>query len=352
MVNNKKEFRLIVQMVQGKSFRAGPYAGLGIAYCRHAKSEESDGKVILDIKISRRGFGRYKPVTKIWEMLMQKPDQFIKYDSDLIKISKIGYIYESKEKGITWQFNLEAILNFEDMSKIEKKEYMKFYPKYIRDKWKNDPHFPGDYKPLVSNLKKLKTPITVDDDRANKFKKYSQENRAKNLLTIGRGGNTFVHKWPKLYVNDFYKDVELDSKFTIDQYLKTILEKPPTEPKAMEATIHEIIETMLIEKQYYVVHEGSVGKGRFDFLVKDKNEDYFAIEVKIGNGNRAAKQLSGYITKLKNNPDLFEIPKNAKINGIILCGNPSEKARKEADDYGYQVWTYNLGIKIPELEKI
>lgn len=343
MVNNKKEFRLIVHMVQGKNFIAGPYAGLGIAYYRHSKSEESDGKVILDINISRRGFGKYKPVIKIWEMLMQKPDQFIKCDNDLIKISKIGYIYESKVKGITWQFNLEEILNFDNMSKLEKKEYMKFYPKYIRDKWKKYSNFPGGYKPLVSNLKKLKTPITVDDDRANKFKKYSQENRAKNLLTIGRGGNTLVHKWPKLYVKDFYEDIELDGEFIIDQYLKTILE---------EATIHEIIETILIEKQYYVVHEGSVGKGRFDFLVKDNNEDYFAIEVKIGNGNRAAKQLYGYITKLKNNPDLFEIPNKAKINGIILCGNPSEKARKEADDYGYQVWTYNLGIKIPELEKI
>jgi hypothetical protein len=352
VANNKKEFRLIVQMVQGKYFRAGPYAGLGIAYYRHAKSEKSVGKVILDIKISRRGFGRYKPDIKIWKSLMQKPGQFIKYNGDLIKISKIGYIYESKEKGITWQFNLEGILNFKDMSKTEKKEYMKFYPKYIRDKWKKYPDFPGGYKPLVSSLKKLKTPITVNNDKANKFKKYSQKNRAKNLLPIGRGGNTFVHKWPDLYSRDFYKDNELNSEFTIDQYLKTILEKPPTEPKAMEATIHEIIETMLIEKQYYVVHEGSVEKGRFDFLVRDKNGDYFAIEVKIGNGNGAAKQLSGYITELKNNLDSFEIPNNAKIKGIILSGNPSEKARKEADNYGYQVWTYNLGIKIPELEKI
>lgn len=349
---DKKEFRLIVQMVPGKNFQAGPYAGLGIAYYRHAESEESAGKVILDIKITRRGLGSYWPKEEIWNRLIQRPGQFIKYDGDLIKISKIGYIYESKENGITWQFNLEKILNFEDMSKTEKKENMMFYPRFIRERWKKEEGFPGDCKPLVSNLMKLKKPITVDDDRANKFKKYSQNNKQKNLLPIKRGSNTFVHEWPELNMDDFFRDDELDGEFLIDQSLKTILEKPPTEPKAMEMTIHEIIETMLIEKQYYVVREGGVGKGRFDFVLRDKNENFFAIEVKIGNGIGAAKQLSKYISVLKKNPSLYEIPKDAKINGVILCGNHNEKTIKEADDYGYKVWTYKLGIRIPELEKI
>lgn len=345
--NNKKVFRLIVQMVRGKDFTAGPAAGLGVAYYEHTTKNESNGKVILDINISRRGFGEYKPDEAIWETLMEKPGEFVKYKDSLIKISKTGYIYESK-RGITWQFKLEKILNFEEMSKTGKKKYLKYYPTFIRTRWKNEAYFPDGYKPLVSHLKKLKKPISPNDERSNGFIKYSQYSTDKNLFPIIQGGNTFIHRWQKLSKEDFEKESELDSKYFIDQKLKTILEKPPTERGALESTIQDIIERKLIEKGYYFVAEGTTGKKRFDFLFKDKYEKYFAIEVKIGEGAGATKQLFKYISKLEKNLSKYDIPSDEKINGIILCADPSEKTKKEANKYGYDVWTYKLGLKIQD----
>lgn len=345
--NNKKVFRLIVQMVRGKDFTAGPAAGLGVAYYEHTTKNESNGKVILDINISRRGFGEYKPDYAIWETLMENPGEFVKYKDSLIKISKTGYIYESK-RGITWQFKLEKILNFEEMSKTGKKKYLKYYPTFIRTQLRDKPLFPDRYKPLVSHLKKLKKPISSDDEKSKEFIKYSQHFKVKNLFPITQGGNTFIHRWQKLSKEDFENESELDSKYFIDQNLKTILEKPPTERGALESTIHDIIKRKLLEKQYYFVDEGSVGKRRFDFLFRDKTGEYFAIEVKIGEGVGAAKQLFRYISKLEKNPSKYDIRSDEKINGIILCADPSEKTKKEADKYGYNVWTYKLGLKIQD----
>ncbi len=274
---NKKVFRLIVQMVRGKNFTAGPAAGSGDAYYEHTTKKESNGKVILDINISRRGFGDYKPDDSIWRTLMEKPGKLVEYNGSLVKISKTGYIYESK-RGVTWQFKLEKILNFRGMSKTEKEKYLKHYPKFIRTRWKNEPYFPDGYKPLVSHLKKLKVAISPDDERSNSFTKYSQNSRNKSLFPITQGGNTFVYGWPKLREGDFKDESELDSKYLIDQELKNILERPPTERGVLESTIHNIIESKLIKKQYYFVSEGTIGKRRFDFFLKIKMESILQLK--------------------------------------------------------------------------
>ncbi len=70
--------------------------------------------------------------------------------------------------------------------------------------------------------------------------------------------------------------------------------------------------------------------------------------MKIGDGAGAAKQLFKYISKLKKYPSRYDVPSNKKINGIILCANPSEKTKKQADKYGYNVWIYKLGLKIQD----
>jgi hypothetical protein len=336
VLNMKKEFRLIISAKIG-DWSGGWAAGSIIAHYFHYKKY---GKVFWYQHLHKKGLGDYyDEIDENWDSLRKHPGE----TADGAFISDIGYFYSTETGDIRWQYKLEKILKQNEISK-EGKKYIPAFREVYYDEHHEHPH--SWY--LISDLRQLKKPIKCGPGCVFKFlypggKLVPLE--AKDHLML----NCFVSVFPALIKEDLY---EPDEKDLQDPHLKELL---ITGLSDKHARLHEFhVQNAILSELYrqgytfskegFVEEKESGSKGRYDFLVK-KNGKYFAIETKVDDDVNAAAQLEDYIDKIVKKGEITE----DQIQGVIICGRPSDKTKDEADRRKFKVYEYKLEINIPSI---
>lgn len=327
-----KEFRLVIPAKPYSGWYGGWAAGSIPAHFIHCKKE---GKVFWYQSIFKKGFGKWKGIVdKEWNRLRKNPG-LLRGDPPFI--SDVGYFYESGTKKVTWQFKLEKILQTEEISEDEKRYIPSFREVYLkeREEWI-----------LISEMKKLKNPVTFIDGNDFRFLTLKGEVKPKSYHIRN---NCFVSSFPNI---DEKQLEDPKPEELLDTYLKQYLLKGSRSDKFREGNVQEALLMALVKKGVIFAKEGVLDlddkrKGRFDFLVR-KEENFLAFELKVDDDVKAPKQLKEYIESIVVKE---KIPPE-KIKGYIICGNPSQETIEKASDFGFEVIEYKLKLDFPKLDKI
>lgn len=322
-----REFSLIIATTHSNNFFGGWAVGSIPAHYIHLKKH---GKVFWYQGIDKKGFGNYNFENKDdWKFLKRNPGK----TKRSIILSKLGFFYEPINQ-ITWQFKLEKVVKRNEISREEKK----YIPRF-REIYNNKEHV-GDWI-LLSDIKKIREPLQFIGGK--EFRVFSK--RGNKVFPRILRNMYFACHFPRLSSN---KLLAPDCKELLDLYLKQFLLKGSKDKKFREQNVQDALLVALLSQGLNFSKEGVVNndnnKGRYDFLFK-KGRRYYAVEIKANDDENAPEQLKNYISVLKKERKL----KNRNITGIVICGKPSEKTRKNAEKFGYAVKEYRLNIDFPGL---
>ena len=333
-----KEFRLIINSALD-DWSGGWAAGSINAHYVHFHEHK---KVFWFQGLRKAGLGKYKEfVEDNWDKIRKN---FGKKIDDLF-FSDIGYFYEVEEGSITWQFKIKKILTNDEISNsmkkyipIFRKVYYDNYQDYVSSRWF-----------LLTDLKRLKKPITFNQDSGFKFlngNKLEKLNPQHHLRVT-----SFVSAFPRISERSLYAPEPEELQ---DPLLKELLIKGLTnrEARLHETHVQNAIKLNFLNEGYKFSKEGIVElnkngkKGRYDFLVKI-GKIYYAIETKVDDDPNAASQLKEYIDAIVRKG---KIPRD-KIKGRIICGHASKATMEEARKKKFKVFEYKLNINVQDIIK-
>ena len=244
---------------------------------------------------------------------------------------------------LSWQFKLEGIFLEKELTEDQRESYIPSFRKIYFGE--------GAYWILISDMKKIKTPLKFIEGKSFGFLQPNS-NVPKSPRSTDILNNSFVVKFPNLKNQELFEPKTED---LLDDHLKELLKYGQKdkfrEENVQRAFFHKL---RMEEETFQFAKEGVLSideqrKGRYDFLIR-KDDKFLAFEFKLDDDPGAAQQLEEYIDSISKK---HSIPKH-KIQGYIVCGNPSKETLNEANlsNRNYQVKTYKIALELPWLKSL
>lgn len=314
---------------------AGELAGSVSAHCLHLEKEK---KVIYHANIINKGIAYLADSKKLQDLIKQFGNEKT-FDNKKVKISKYGFFYEAGTKIIKWIFEAEGLKTYREIYNEDKENPLKDYLPYFQREGIKERIKENDKKPdkrvwlLIKNIRQLAKPIQLND-----FVLKPKNRSGKKLDVHVLQPNAYVTSKTKNINKLFNSAQKLKSnKLMSDALVEVIKGKK----KFREIHVHNYFLYYLKQNGCYIKNEGKViGGGRFDVFYRYNNKNY-CVEFKLDADDNAPKQLKGYIDGIKKKNKL------KKVNGIIICHNPSQKLCEEANKYNYEVLEYSVEMSVP-----
>ena len=357
------------------NFWGGRAAASPLAYAVHLKKK---GKVFLGGPFRFIGLGKDQEFIKSKLVSASEPIDPRRMNIKQICISEIAYIYQNfdplftqVENAVYWKVTIDKIGRWNWFTPKEQKKYTLDAVQIglgINSEERAERH-KDKWVALISKLERYEHPVEKEDCPWKVYGgNWKRQSFWQGEMPFIKRNNAFVHATTHAWNVFDKKELTESDTLNITQVTDGIIKNN----RIHESLVHEILKMQFARNGWWVNFEVPTRNGRIDFLVKRSaaaNDPWIVIEVKLNDNPEAVEQLCGYIKDIKEEvrgkkgDDSYFWPLwvgkgrcTTNIKGVVLCAYPGKDTKKEAKQFGYDVWTYkyfedeNIGIEIKDAE--